>query len=159
MGRFESFGRVTEGFGHPWDDGDPRGRHSPSSLSLVSHSRDGLGGGADEDEARVFDRTGEICPLGQEPIPWVDGLRSDPQSQLDQSVSAEVTLRRGRWANEVRFICLEHVRCATISLGVHRNRTDRALASAANNPDGDLPTIGDEDRTYQVTVGSGEPKP
>src|SRR3546814_7845989 len=60
-------------------------------LDLVAHRGDGVGGGADEDDARLVQRLAEALPLRQEAIARMHGVGAGRLARLDDLRSEEHT--------------------------------------------------------------------
>ncbi|KAG1458290.1 hypothetical protein G6F57_014719 [Rhizopus arrhizus] len=95
--------------------------HRADGFDLVTHHADGVGLGADEDEAGLLHALGEVGVLRQEAVARVDGLGVGDFSGGDQRRDVEVALRRRRRADADRLVGHGHVlevavdRCAARS--------------------------------------------
>src|SRR3546814_6930732 len=67
-------------------------------LDLVAHRGDGVGGGADEDDARLVQRLAEALPLRQEAIARMHGVGAGRLARLDDLVGQQIGLGGGRRA-------------------------------------------------------------
>ena len=57
----------------------------------------------------------------------------------------EIALRRGLSAEGVRLVGQADVQGVAVEVGVHRDGGDAELPAGADDPDGDLPPVGDHD--------------
>jgi len=55
-------------------DRHPRFAHALTCRHLLAHRSHGIGGRADEHDARTLAGAGEVLVLAEEPVAWVDGL-------------------------------------------------------------------------------------
>jgi hypothetical protein len=83
--------------------------------------REGVRLGTDEDDAVLVQLLGKMRPLRQEAVAGVHSLRAGLQARLDNLVGVQVALGRGRGADEVAVVGLEHVLLAT-RLSKQKNR-------------------------------------
>ena len=65
--------------------------------------------------------------------------------RLEDGLGVQVALCCGLSAEGVGLVGEAHVQRVAIELAVHRDRLDAEIASRANDPDGDLPAVGDQD--------------
>src|SRR6185295_15085137 len=65
--------------------------------------------------------------------------------RVDDLVDAEVALRRGRRPDRVRLVGDAHVQRGAVDVGVHRDGGDAHLVERADDADGDLTAVRDED--------------
>ena len=112
---------------------------------LVAEVADGLRGGADPDEVRVDDGLREVRVLGQEAVAGVHAVGARPARDVDQLVDGEVGLARGRPAERERLVGEPHERGVTVGVGVRGDAGQPGVAAGADDADGDLTTVRDED--------------
>ena len=64
--------------------------------------------------------------------------------RLENSIHAQIALRRRRWADVLGFVGQANVQRATVGIREHRDTANFHLAQRANDPHGDLATIRDQ---------------
>ena len=133
-----------EGPGHALD---PDRSRDPAGPDLVPERLDDGRRRPDEDEPGVLDRPGEGRPLGQEAIAGMDGVGTGRKGRLDHQVDPQVAL--GRWwrPEPDGEIGLADVHRTGVGVAVHGDRLHAHLVAGADDPDGDLPAVGDQDPT------------
>jgi hypothetical protein len=71
--------------------------------------------------------------------------RAGPLRRLDQPRHDEVALGGGRWADQEGLVGDPRVQCAAVCLRIDGDRPDPELAQRAEDANGDLAAIRDED--------------
>ena len=112
---------------------------------LVAHHLDGLGRRADEGHAPLGDGPGEVGVLGEEPVARVHAVGPGLVDHLEDPLGVEVALGGGLAPEGVGLVGEAHVQRLPVELGVHRHRGDAHLLAGADDADGDLAPVGDED--------------
>ena len=112
---------------------------------LVAHHLDGLGRRADEGHAPLGDGPGEVGVLGEEPVARVHAVGPRLVDHLEDPLGVEVALGGGLPAEREGLVGQAHVQRLPVELGVHRHRGDAHLLAGADDADGDLAPVGDED--------------
>jgi len=112
---------------------------------LVSHQAQHLGPWADEANLAVLADLGEVGVLREEAIPGVDGVGACDLRRGEDRRDVEVALARGRRTDAHRLVGEAHVERGGVGGGVHGDGGDPQLAASADDPEGDLPAVGDED--------------
>jgi hypothetical protein len=79
----------------------------------------------------------------------VDAVTSGPSRRIDDLVDAQVALRSGRRPYRIRLVRHPHVQGGAIDLRVHGDRDDAHLPESADDANGNLATIGDEDFAHR----------
>ena len=72
-------------------------------------------------------------------------LRAGPGRRVEQLVDDEVALGRGQPAERVRLVRVGHVERVAIGVGVDGDRSHTQLAQGAEDPEGDLAPVRNED--------------
>jgi hypothetical protein len=75
----------------------------------------------------------------------VDGVGASAPGGVEDRVNPQVAQRRFARADVHRLIRLEHVPRAAVAVRIHRHRRQPHFTARANDPDGDLAAVGDED--------------
>ncbi len=114
-------------------------------FDLVAHGGDGADIGADEGDAGGFERLGEGLALGEEAVAGMDRLRPGRFAGVDDAVDAKIAFGSGRAADRHRLVGLLDMEGAGIGLGIDRDRLDAHVLSGADDPAGDLASVGDQD--------------
>ena len=135
-------GRRLEGPRHG-GDADRAGR--PAGMELVAEGIDRPRRRADEGEPGVLDGLREGRPLRQEAIARVDRLGAGVEGGLDDGVDPQVALGRRRRAEADRDVGQPDVGRRGVRVAVDRDGLDAQLAAGADDPDGDLAAVGDQD--------------
>ena len=100
---------------------DARALGDDPSTILAAHLVHDVGGRADEDQARLDHRTGEVCPLGQEAVAGVDRLRAGLRGRRQDAWDGQVRLG-GRGRPEAHsHVRGPHERSVDIGVGVDGN--------------------------------------
>ena len=123
-------------------------------FDLVAHRTNGLGLGADEDDALLLERLAEGCPFGEEAIAGMHGLRAGLFAGFDDLLGDEVALRSGRRADMDRLI--RHLDMHGIAVGVRIDGDggNAHLPRRLDHPAGDLAAIGDQDFLEHTNISS-----
>ena len=127
------------------DAGDPGRPHGLLRVRLLSHAVDDVGGRADEHEAVVRARAGEVRVFGQEAVARVDRLAALAGRRTDQGREAEVALRARGGPDAHRDVGLLHRTGVAVRLGVGDDRLDAELVQGAHDAQGYLAAVGDQD--------------
>ena len=135
-------GRRLQGPGHRVDPDRPRG---PTGMELVAQGVDRIRRRTDEDETGLLHGSGERCPLGQEAVARVDGLRAGRPGRLDDGVDAQVGLGRRRRADPDGDVGETDVPGVGVRVAVDRHGLHAELVAGPDDPDRDLTAVGDED--------------
>ena len=121
------------------------GRHGGARHGLVAHELDRLGSRADEGDVVPSAEPRERGVLGEEAVARVDGVGAVGGGRRDQVLHDEVALRRRRRAHADGLVGPGDVQRRGVGRRVHRDGADAELAAGADDADGDLAAIGDED--------------
>ncbi len=116
-----------------------------AGAGLTAHHRDDFRGWADEGQAGIATRSSKAGVLGEKTIARVDGVRTTALRRIDDPFDPQIAFSRGARADVNSLIRLAHMPRITIAVGIDRDRRDAHLAAGANDPDGDLSPVGDED--------------
>jgi hypothetical protein len=127
------------------DDGHARRLHRRTRRRLRPHHAHRVPARADEGQPGRSHGVGEIGVLGEKAVAGVDGVAAARQRNFQDTVAAQVGVARGWWADEGRFIGQRHVQGAGVGVGVDGDGGDPHLLAGADNANGDLPAIGDQD--------------
>ena len=112
---------------------------------LAAHERDGFGRRPDERQPRVAARAREAGVLCQEPVAGVHRVGPGPPRGVHDRVDPQVAQGRFGRAEMNRLVRLAHVARAAVAVRVHGNRREAHFAARADDPNGDLAAVGDED--------------
>ena len=125
--------------------GDPGGGGELLGFDLVAHGLDGVGIGADEDDALVGAALGELGLFRQEAEAGVHSLGAGLAAGGDDLVGVEVGLRRRRRADEHRLVGHLHGQAVGVGLGIDDHRLHAQASAGLDDADGDFAAIGDQD--------------
>ncbi len=135
------FGEVLERIDHPGDQRNTGVDGELATLGLGTHEPDGGGRRPDPGQPCGLDPFGELGILGEKSVAGVDEVRAARLRRPEQAIDIEIALgSRGR-SDGKGLIGHEDVRRSPIDLGVHRHGFDAHLATAADDPNGDLTAI------------------
>ena len=101
--------------------------------------------GSDEHQPIFPAEGGKVGVFRQEAIPRVDGLGPGDQGGGDHPLLVEVALPGGSAAHAVALICQGHVEGVPVRLGVDGHGGNAHLLAGPDDPDGDLPPVGNQD--------------
>ncbi len=119
-------------------------RHVLAGGGLVAHQANGLGAGADKDQAGVRAGVGEGGVLGQKAVAGVNGVGAAVAGGADHLVDVQVAVPGRRRAQPHGAVGLAHMGRVGVDVGVHRHRGQAQLAGGADNAPGDLAPVGDQ---------------
>ncbi|KMU86024.1 hypothetical protein CIHG_03555 [Coccidioides immitis H538.4] len=132
----------------PGDDGDAALDGEATGGDLVAQGVDGVRRGADEDEAGLLDVAGELSVLGEEAVARVDEVDAVLDGDADDLVAGEIGADGGELAppaDHVGLVRLLAVHAEAVLVGVDGDGLEGQLVGGAEDADGDLAAVGDED--------------
>ncbi len=135
-------GKCLFGSGHNRRASSDRGL---AGGGLAAHQRNRLRSRPDERQAGLAAGRGEILVLRQEAVPGMDGVGAGRAGSVDDAVDAEVTLAGRARADGDRRIGHAHMAGRAIAVRIDRHRRNAHLAARANDPDGDLAAVSDQE--------------
>ena len=103
-----------------------------------------LGRGADEGEAVLFDRLGEIGVLGEKPEPGMDRVGPGDRRRREDRRDVEIARPRRRRADAHGLVGEPHIHRVRIRGRMHRDGLDPHLVAGAVDAQRDLAAIGDQ---------------
>ena len=112
---------------------------------LVAHLLDRFGRRSDERDAHLGDRPGEVGVLGEEAVAGVHAVGTAAPDRVEDRLGVEVALGGRAATQRERLVGQPDVKRVPVELGVHRHGGDAELAAGADDADGDLATVGDQD--------------
>ena len=121
-------------------------------FDLVAHGGDGARIGTDEDDARLGKRARKRLALGQEAIAGMHGLCAGLAAGLDDLVDQQITLGRGRRADQHGGVGHFDMERIAVGLGIHGHRLDPHPARSLDDPAGDLAAICDQNSLEHVLL-------
>ena len=124
--------------------GHARALHELARGGLVAHLLDDLGRRAYEGNALGRATAGKVGVLGKETVTGVDGVAVGRLGDGENRVDVEVALCGGRRANAIGVLGKLHVQRLAVRLGVHHHGLDVELTARAEDADGDLPAVCDQ---------------
>ena len=99
--------------------GDAGLRREPLRCDLVAHRGDGVGGRADEDDARLRAGARKTLALGEEAVARMDRAGARPGAGLQDRVLAQIALRRRRRPDPHRLVGHADMRRLRVGVGVN----------------------------------------
>ena len=118
--------------------------HQRFGSALGTHFLDGGGGRADEGDAGLFARSGEIFVLGQESVARMDRLCAAAFGNRDDDIGFQIGIDWPWPADMKRFVGLNHVLREPICVRINRNGTNTHAFTGADDATGNFAAIGDE---------------
>jgi hypothetical protein len=137
--------RVLHGARRPRHDRHAHRRHRLARGGLVAHHADLLRRGADERDVGRGAGFRELRVLGQEAVARVDRVGAGDLGGRDDARDAQVRVARRRGADAHVVVGEAHVQGLAVRLGVDGDGLDAQLAARADDAQGDLAAVGDED--------------
>jgi hypothetical protein len=119
--------------------------HRDLGADLVAHHPDGVGPRTDEHEAALLDALGEIGVLGQEAVAGVDRLGVGDLGRADDRGHVQVAVGGRRRPDADGLVGEAHVLGVGVGLGMHGDGLHTQLATGAEDAQGDLAPVGDQD--------------
>ena len=130
-------------------------RHQPPRVDLRAHLRDHAGGRADEDQPVPGARGGERRILREKPVARVYGVGAGRARGLEQPRHREVAVVRRRRSDGDGPIRGRDVRRLGVGGGVHRDALDPELGAGADDADGNLAAVGNQQATDHWALHHG----
>ena len=123
-------------------------RSESAGRVLVAEEREGLGRGADEDDAGVGAGPREICALGEEAVAGVEGVAARGLRDTDQVGDVEVGAGAAAGQRHDRFRAVSR-REGRVLGGVDGDRFETALPGGAGDSKGDLAPVRDQQASHR----------
>ena len=129
----------------PGTTGTPRARPGAWPRSSSPCCAMASGGGPTNTSDASRHAGGERGVLGEKAIAWVDGLGARAAGRVDDGARRQVALLAAGGPMRSARSADADVQGAPIGVRVHRDRLDTQLAARADDADGNLAAIGDQD--------------
>src|ERR1700674_4681452 len=126
----------------PGNGGKTGGFHFPPRTVLLTHHFDDFRTRADEGDFRCFADLGEVGVFGEESVSRVDGIYIRDFGGADYLGDVQITLAAPRRPDADCLVRKPDVKRVTVRFGIDRNRRYAQFLAGADNPQGDLPAIG-----------------
>ena len=139
--------------------GDVGGRCGLFRLDLVPHRRDCPWVRADEGDAILRQRAGELLALREEAVAGVHRIGPRLLAGLDDLFDHEVGFGCRRRTDEDRLVGGLDVQRQPVGLGKHGDGRDSHAARGLDHPAGNFPTIGNENLLEHRVPGPFGPRP
>ena len=120
--------------------------HQRLGAAFQSHGADRLRRRADEDEAGLCARLGELGILRKKSVARMHTLRAGLPRHLDQLVDAQIAFGRRRRPDRISLVALPNVKRACVSVRIDRDGAKPKPRGGARDPAGDLAAVGNQDR-------------
>src|ERR1035438_9493152 len=127
------------------DDGCAGGDSGAAGGGLGAHGADGGGGWPDEGDAGGFAGGGEIGVFAEESVAGVDGVGVMAAGGVEDAVDAEGAFGGGAGADVGGLVGHADVEGGAVGVGEDGDAGDAHFAERADDADGDLAAIGDQD--------------
>ncbi len=137
-----------QGPGHGLHADRPSG---PPGMQLVTERIDRVRGRTDEDDTSILDRAGEGGPFGKEPVSGMDRLGARRVDRIHHRIDAQVALGRRRRPEPDGDVGEADMHRTRVGVRVHGDRLHAHLVTGADDPDRDLPAVGDQHTTERRT--------
>ncbi len=119
--------------------------HSGARLFLLAHQPCDLRRRADELDTAVAADFGEVGILAQQSVTGMDGLNIGDFSSADDRRNVEIAIVETWRTDADGFVGESHMQRVTIGLAVNGDRLDAQLLAGTNHPQGDFPSIRNQD--------------
>ncbi len=154
---FDGFMFGRDGAIATWRNGDAGFAGIFAGEGFISHFTNGFGRGTDEADVTGLADFGEVGAFREEAVPRVDSVDIADFGGGDDAIDFEITLCAGSWADAYGFVGGLDVKGVVIGFGVDGEGTDSEVFTSADDAEGDLASVGDEDFVEHVwEVGGGE---
>ena len=124
---------------------DPRRLHQIPGGGLGARLSDGVPGGADEGQPRFGAGVGEVRVLGEKAVARVYAVAAGGQGRRQQGVLIQIAVRRPGGADADGLRGQLNVEGLRVRLGIGGHRLDLQLPAGPEDPEGNLPPVGDKD--------------
>ena len=124
---------------------DPRRLHQIPGGGLGARLSDGLPGGADEGQPRFGAGVGEVRVLGEKAVARVYAVAAGGQGRRQQGVLIQIAVRRPGGADADGLRGQLNMEGLRVRLGIGGHRLDLQLPAGPEDPEGNLPPVGDKD--------------
>ena len=124
--------------------GHPHGLHGGLGGGFIAHGPDRFGRGSHEGDAVVAADLGEAVVLGQEAVAGMDGVGTAGGGRRENVRDVEVAAAAGGFAHAHRLVGELHMQGVAIHRAVHGHGGNAQLPAGAQDPEGDLATVGDQ---------------
>ena len=119
--------------------------HRPPRARLVAEQPDHVRRRPDELDVAGLADLGEVGALREEAVAGMDRVGAGDLRGADDRRDAQVAVGAARRADADVLVGEPHVQRVLVGLGVDRDGLDAELAAGADDPQGDLAAVGDED--------------
>ena len=127
-----------------WNAGHPGIDHRLLGNPFVAHQANGLGRRADKDQLRIQTGLREIVPLRQKAVTRMDRVRAALARRVQNILDVEVGLADRGGADADRDIRQVDMGGIGVRFGEDGDGAKARVLDAADHPDGDFATVGDE---------------
>ena len=142
---FDGFMFGSDGAIATWGDGDASFAGIFSGEGFISHFTNGIRGRTDEADVTGLADFGEVGAFREKTVPRVDGVDIADFGGGDDAIDFKITLCAGSWADADGFVGGLDVKGVVIGFGVDGESTDAEVFAGADDAEGDLAAVGDED--------------
>ena len=126
-------------------DGDAGGTHQVAGLGLVAHGAEDFGARADPAEVALGADVGEMGVFGEETEAGMDGLGAGDLGGAEDGRHLEVAVGGAGAADADGAVGEGDMEAVAVGGGVDRDGLDAELAAGADDADGNLAAVGDQD--------------
>ena len=144
LGERDDLVGVLDGVGRAGNQGGLGAGGDVACGDLVAEVADRLGAGADPDQPGVDDGLGEFGVLREEAVAGVDRVGAGLLGGVEQLLEHQVGLGGGLAAEGERLVGEPDVGCVGVGFGIDRHARKAGVLGCPDDPDRDLPAIGDE---------------
>ena len=124
-------------------------------FDLVAERLNHVGIGADPDQAGFLHGAGEFGALRQEAVTRMHRVGARAQGDGDELGRVEIGLRRAFAAERIRLVGEPDEERVAVAVGIGDDRDDPLVTAGADDPNGDLAAIGDEQAADRTQRGAG----
>ena len=142
--QFNGFFRALQNTNTTWKNWNARFLHGRAGMLLKAHGAHYIRLWTNKFDAAGFAHLDEISVFAKEPISRMDGVHIGDFRSTDHTGNIQVTASTFCGTNTNRFIGKPHVQTVAICLRIHRHSFNAQFLRRANNTQGDLSTIGNQ---------------
>ena len=121
------------------------GLHRLAGELLQAHGADHFRLGADELDAGGFADFGEVGVLAEKAVAGVNGFDVGDLRRADDRRDIQIAARALGRPDADRLVGEAHVQRIAVGFGIHGDRPDAEIPAGADDAEGDLAAIGDQD--------------
>ena len=144
ISKFDDLVRALESLGTTRNTRDPGLFGGEARGNLVTHDFNRRGRRSNEGHPTLGDSARKVRVLGEEAVAGVDGIGATSRNDVQDGLGVEVALRGALASEGVSLVGEAHVQRVTVEFGVHRHGGDAHFSTRADDADGNLSAVSDQ---------------